>query len=270
VFCCYRGVPLSAVPDSLDQIAQEINMTLEARVGEMTRIARELHDTLLRGFHGLLLRFQCVDNLPPERPAEGKKGLAAAIDQAAQAIIEGRDAVQRLRFSTAESNDLAGAVSRLSTELAADETNSNRAAFHVVVEGRTRDLQPILRDEVYRMAGEALRNAFRHAQARRIEVEIRYDNRQFRLRVRDDGRGIGPKVLSQDERAGHYGLHGMRERAKLVGGKLDVWSGLESGTEIELTIPSSIAYATSPGTRLSWLSQKLSEKLSRKETQMKS
>ena len=95
----------------------------------------------------------------------------------------------------------------------------NPAVFHVAVEGTTRNLQPILRDEVYRIAGEALRNAFRHAEARRIEVEIRYDNRQFRLRVRDDGRGIDPKVLSQDGRAGHYGLHGMRERAKLVGGQ---------------------------------------------------
>ena len=88
----------------------------------------------------------------------------------------------------------------------------------------------------------------------------------FGLRVRDDGRGIDPKVLSQYGRASHYGLHGMRERTKLVGGKLDVWSDFDSGTEIELTIPSSIAYATSPGSRLSWLSQKLSEKLSRKGT----
>ena len=254
----------------LDQIAQEFNMTLEARVSERTRIARELHDTLLQSFHGLLLRFQSVDNLLPERPAEAKKRLASAIDQAAQAITEGRDAVQGLRSSTVESNDLARAISRLSVELAADETNPNPAVFHVAVEGTTRNLQPILRDEVYRIAGEALRNAFRHAEARRIEVEIRYDNRQFRLRVRDDGRGIDPKVLSQDGRAGHYGLHGMRERAKLVGGKLDVWSDFDSGTEIELIIPSSIAYATSPGSRLSWLSQKLSEKLSRKGTQMKS
>ena len=92
------------------------------------------------------------------------------------------------------------------------------------VEGTPRNLHPILRDEVYRIAGEALRNAFQHAQARQIEVEIRYDERQFRLRVRDDGKGIDPKVLNGDGRAGHFGLHGMRERAKLVGGQSD---GLE-------------------------------------------
>ena len=89
--------------------------------------------------------------------------------------------MQGLRSSTSESNDLARAVSRLSVELAADQTNPSPAVFHVVVEGTTRNLQPILWDEVYRIAGEALRNAFRHAEARRIEVEIRYDNRQFRL-----------------------------------------------------------------------------------------
>jgi signal transduction histidine kinase len=101
-----------------------------------------------------------------------------------------------------------------------------------------------LRDEVYRIAGEALRNAFRHAEARRIEVEIRYDERQFRLRVRDDGKGIDSKVLNDDERPGHYGMRGMRERAKLLDGKLTVWSEVETGTEVELSIPAANAYAT--------------------------
>ena len=124
--------------------------------------------------------------------------------------------------------------------------NQNGAEFHVEVEGTPRDLHPILRDEVYRIAGEALRNAFQHAQAQRIEVEIRYDERQLRLRVRDDGKGIDPKVLNEGGRAGHYGLQGMRERAKLMGGKLAVWSELDSGTEVELRIPASDAYERSP------------------------
>jgi len=88
-----------------------------------------------------------------------------------------------------------------------------------------------------------MRNAFRHANARRIEVEIHYDQRRLRLRVRDDGRGIDPKVLAEGKRAGHHGLPGMYERAKLVGGKLSVWSELDSGTEAELTVPASVAYA---------------------------
>src|SRR5262249_55872748 len=116
-------------------------------------------------------------------------------------------------------------------------------AFSVQVEGTPRDLAPILRDDVYRIAGEAIRNALRHANATRLEVEIRYDQRQLRLRIRDDGKGIDPKILDAGARAGHYGLPGMHERAKLVGGKLTVWSELGSGTETELSIPASIAYA---------------------------
>jgi len=235
---------------------KQFDMTLEARVGERTRIARELHDTLLQSFHGLLLRFQSVDNLLPEGPA--KQRLESAIDQAAQAITEGRDAVQGLRSSTVETNDLAVAIRAIGEELAADENNHSSAVFQVEVEGTSRDLHPILRDEVYRIAAEALRNAFRHAQARQIEVEIRYDERQFRVRVRDDGKGIDPAVLSRQDSEGHYGLPGMRERAKLIGARLDVWSEVDAGTEVELSLPASVAYATSP--RRSWLSEKFSGK----------
>ena len=96
---------------------------------------------------------------------------------------------------------------------------------------------PILRDEIYRIATEALRNAFHHAQATRIEVEIRYDDEQFQLRVRDDGKGIDPAVLCRQHVEGHYGLPGMRERATLIGGKLTVWSEVEAGTEVELRCP---------------------------------
>ena len=240
----------------IHQLKQEFQGRLEERVGERTRIARELHDTLLQSFHGLMLRFQTASNLLPERPAEAKQRLDSAIDQAAQAITEGRDAIQGLRSSTVETNDIALAVSALGEELAADETNHNSAVFRVEVEGTPRNLHPMLRDEVYRIAGEALRNAFRHAQARRIEVEIRYDERQLRLRVRDDGKGIDPKVLKEEGRAGHWGLHGMPERAKLVGGNLEVWSELDSGTELELSIPASIAYAASPAPRRFWFSGK--------------
>jgi signal transduction histidine kinase/ligand-binding sensor domain-containing protein len=250
----------------LRQLTHEHNMRLEARVNERTRIARDLHDTLLQSFHGLLLRFQTVSNLLPTRPAEAKETLDSAIDQAAEAITEGRDAVQGLRSSTVVTNDLALAINTLGEELAAGETNPNNAVFHVGVEGTTRDLHPILRDEVYRIAGEAMRNAFKHAQAQRIEVELRYDERQFRLRVRDDGKGIDAKLVNDHERPGHYGMRGMRERAKLLGGKLTVWSELDAGTELELRIPATNAYATPDGGKRSWLA----EKLAGKDTETKS
>jgi signal transduction histidine kinase len=250
----------------LQQLERQFGMQVEARVNERTRIARDLHDTLLQSFHGLMLRFQAATNLLPERPLEAKQRFESAIDQAAQAITEGRDAVQELRSSTVETNDLAMAISALGEELAADGTIADSALFRMAVEGTPRNLHPILRDEVYRIAGETLRNAFRHAQARQIEVEIHYDARQFRLRVRDDGKGIDPEILGEHPRPGHFGLHGMRERAKIVGGQLDVWSELDSGTEVELSIPASRAYETSPARRRSWLA----EKFSGKDTEMKS
>ena len=219
---------------------------LEERVRERTRIARELHDTLLQSFHGLLYRFQAASNLFSMRPDDAKQILDGAIDEAAQAIAEGRDAIQGLRSSPVETNDLDAAIKTLGEELAADQSNHSSAVFQAAVVGTPQELSPRLRDEVYSIAAEGLRNAFRHAGARQIEAEIRYDEPQFRLRVRDDGRGIDPKVLAEEGRAGHWGLHGMRERAKLVGGTLRVRSELGSGTEIELSIPASAAYAASP------------------------
>ena len=227
------------------QLHHDFALTLEARVGERTSIARDLHDTLLQSFHGLMLRFEIVSAVaagPPHR-GKGKTG-QKRLKQAAEAITEGRDAVQGLRASTVQTNDLARAMNTLGEELATDPANHGSPAFRVTVEGEPRDLHPILRDEIYRIAAEALRNAFHHAQARQIEVEIRYDNQQFRLRVRDDGKGIDPAVLSGQGREGHFGLPGMRERANAIGGKLVVWSELDAGTEVELRIPAGAAYAT--------------------------
>jgi signal transduction histidine kinase len=116
----------------------------------------------------------------------------------------------------------------------------------VRVEGKSRDLPPLVRDEVYQIACEAVRNAFCHAHAWRIEVEIRYDPLRFRLRVVDNGKGIDATVLSAGGRAGHHGLPGMNERAELAGGKLAVRSGRDSGTEVELSIPASVAYRKMP------------------------
>jgi signal transduction histidine kinase len=238
----------------LRQIAQAFNARLEERIGERTRIARDLHDTLLQNFQGLLLRFQTVLALCETRPAEAKEVLRSSIDQTAQAITEGREAVQGLRASTVERNDLAQAITTLGEQLAAEASGATSVGLHVEVEGTSRNLHPIVRDEIYQVAGEALRNAFRHAEAQQIEVEFRYDQRQFRLRVRDDGKGIEPALLTAEGRAGHFGLHGMRERAKLMGGKLTVWTAAESGTEIEFILPAARAYAASP--RRSWLAEK--------------
>jgi len=242
----------------LRQIAKGFNARLEERVAERTRIARDLHDTLLQSFQGLLLLFQTARELLRTRPAEAEKILESAIDQTAQAITEGRDAVQGLRASTVERSDLAQAITTFGQELAAEASRHTSVGLQVGVAGTPRTLHSIVRDEIYQIASEALRNAFRHAEAKQIEVELRYDERQLRLRIRDDGKGIDSNFLTAKGRVGHFGLHGMRERAKLMGGKLTVWSGPKSGAEVELSIPAARAYATSASTWRSWFAKKFS------------
>ncbi len=228
----------------LRQVARQLDVRFEERLAERTRIARELHDTLLQSFQGAVLRFRAVTYLLPDRPGEARTTLENAIDLARQAIVEGRDAVQGLRTSATAMNDIGVAIATLADTLAADESTPCRPVFQVNVEGSPRDLPPIVQDEVYRIGGEALRNAFRHACASRIEVELRYDQRCFRLRVRDDGKGM-VATAGGERHDGHYGLAGMHERTKLLGGTLLIWSQLGSGTEAELTIPASVAYARS-------------------------
>jgi signal transduction histidine kinase len=225
----------------------QVTLRFEERLSERTRIARELHDTLLQSFQALMLHFQAASDLLP--PGQAKEALEKALDRADQAIIEGRDAIQNLRSSTTVGSDLADAVTALGEELAvAPSGEKSPATFRVSIEGAPRDLDPILRDDVYRIAREALRNAFSHAQARKIEAEITYGQRLLRLRIRDDGKGIDPKLLDVG-RDGHWGLPGMRERAQQIGARLDMWSEVGAGTEMELRVPGYIAYGTSPGRR---------------------
>jgi len=241
------------------RLAYQLNLRFNARLDERTRIARDLHDTLLQSFQGVVFRFQAVRNMLPRRPEEAMQALDGALERTDQAIAEGRDAIQGLRASTMATNELPQAVKALGDEMASQDSASNSARFHVVVEGPPQDLHPILRDEVYAIARDAVRNAFRHAEARNIEAEIRYSGSLLQLRVRDDGNGIDPGVVAEG-RAGHYGVPGMRERAKRIGGKLDVWTGTGAGTEIELSIPGSIAYGTSPGRTVLGLFRKKAER----------
>jgi signal transduction histidine kinase/ligand-binding sensor domain-containing protein len=226
----------------LKQATARIRQRLGARLEERERIARELHDTLLQSFQGLLLRFQAASNLLPGRPDDAKKKLDLAIKQTSQAIVEGRDAVQGLRSSAAISSDLADAIRTLGDELAVSVAGAKPPDFEVIVEGEPRTLHPIVRDEVYRIAAEGLRNAFHHAESTQIEVEIRYDAIRLRLRMRDNGRGIEPRLLDDGGRAGHWGLQSMRERSSVIGGNFEIWSDVGSGTEIELTLPAAVAY----------------------------
>jgi signal transduction histidine kinase len=223
----------------------QVTMRFEERLAERTRIARELHDTLLQSFQALMLHFQVVNDLVP--PGKTKEALEKVLDRADQAIIEGREAIQNLRSSTTLTNELADALTALGEELAGTpDRKRGSPTFRVSVEGKARELHPILRDDIYRIAREALRNAFHHAQANKIEADITYGDNLLRLRIRDNGKGIDPKLLVAG-RDGHWGLPGMRERAEQIGAQLDIWSEAGAGTEIDLRIPGSVAYGRSSG-----------------------
>jgi signal transduction histidine kinase len=239
------------------QLAHEFDMKVEARVEERTRIARELHDTLLQSFNGLLLRIRTVHTLLSKRPDEARQILESAIDDAREALTEGRQAVQGLRSSAVDSQEFTQAIKTLTEELVNDPTGAGAAEMRLNIEGTARPLRPLIRDEIYRIASEALRNAFRHAGATRIEIQLGYDERSFELRVRDDGKGIDPQFLRDEGKPGHFGLHGMRERAERLGGKFTVWSAPASGTEVVLTVPGATAYGTDESTGPSWLARKV-------------
>lgn len=225
------------------RMAHDFNLRLDERVHERTRIARELHDTLLQSFQGLMLRFQGARELLPAHPEQAVDALDGALDRADLALTEGRDAIQDLRAATTVSHDLAQAIASLAEELTTDP-EQGAARFRVSVEGSPRELHPVVRDDIHRIACEALRNAYRHAQADQIEAEITYGARELLVRIRDDGRGIDAQHLKSG-RARHWGLTSMRERAQRIGAELSLWSEMGAGTEVELRVPDSVAYEPS-------------------------
>jgi len=216
---------------------------LEARVSERTRIARELHDTLLQSFQGAVFQFQAARKLLLRNADNAMEAVDEAIQAAEEGIREGRTAIGDLRPEPAAQRSLSELLDAKGRELAeAYKSNGHAPSYQVVVEGKQLDLSPMLQDEVYRISLEIVRNAFAHAVASHIEVEIRYDQDKLRLRVRDDGKGIDSKVLDAGGQSGHFGIPGMRERAQRIRARLDFWSEMGAGTEVELTVPASMAY----------------------------
>ena len=228
----------------LRRLTGRLQERLTTRLEERERIARELHDTLLQGFQGLMLRFQSVlKNIPKSEAAHGM--LESALDRADEVLVEGRRRVSDLREGTAVS-DLSQSLAAWGNELAVD----SGTRFSAVVAGTPFALDPAVGDDIRRIGLEALTNAFRHAHAETIEVEITYEKAKLRLTVRDDGCGMDEDIL-QRGRSGHWGLFCMRERAEKLGSTLTIWSHPGAGTEICVTIPSRIA-APRPRVGVRW------------------
>lgn len=219
----------------LRQVTARLQGRFQIRIAERERIARELHDTLLQGFQGLMLRFQTVaDRIPETGPLRGS--IDDALNRADALLIEGRRRVRELRG--AEGETFEQALADAAETIIADAP----IAFHFTREGRAADLAPLVSDEALRIAEEAIRNAVAHANPSAIEAVAVFGAAEFRLAVRDDGAGIPPEIAAAGVRPGHYGLIGMRERAERVGGTLTVSSREHGGTEIMLRVPGRMAY----------------------------
>lgn len=232
----------------MNQLTAQLNLRFEERLEERTRIAQEIHDTLLQGFLSASMQLGvATDGLPQGLPA--RQSLDRVLALMRQVIDEARNSVRGLRSSDPTLSDLPQAFSRIRNELTFDDD----IAFRVIVGGRARPLRPVLRDEVYRIGREALVNAMRHSRAKNIEIELDYTGKHLRVLVRDDGCGIVPEVLRRG-REGHWGLPGMRERTERIGGQLHLWSSASAGTEVELSVPSHVAFEPeSPGFFHRWL-----------------
>jgi ligand-binding sensor domain-containing protein/signal transduction histidine kinase len=230
------------------QLARLLGVRFEERLAERTRVAQDLHDTLLQGIYSASLHFDLANNRVPE-DSPAKPAIERGLDLLRQVSQEGRNALRSLRSRQRGSDGLEQALSLLSKEFDLPESID----FLVATEGQPRALRPLVRDEAYLIAREAVINAFRHAQASKIEVEVGYASRHLRVLVRDNGCGIDSQLLRVG-REGHWGLAGMRERAEKIGGKLTVLSGVDAGTEMELSVPGALAFQDGSANRLwAWL-----------------
>lgn len=211
---------------------------LAARVQERERIARDLHDTLLQGVYGLILRFEAIAR---RLPGTERAAMERVLTDADALLVEGRDRVTDLRLPPPDANQLEHTLEALGREL----SHTHGAAFALTVEGTPRPLAPALSASICLIAREAIFNAFQHAQAERIEVTLRFDDASFALFVRDDGVGVPDEVQDRGGRPGHWGLSGMRERAELAGIVYRLTSHVGVGTEVELRAVAAQAYAAS-------------------------
>lgn len=234
----------------LYQLTRRLNLRFEERLAERSRIAQELHDTLLQGFLSASMQVDlAADRLPSD--SQVKPLLEVALQRMRQVIDEGRNTVRGLRSSHTMSLDLEQAFARIQEELAPDPAKGKRVRFSVIIEGGQKPLHPLLRDEIYRIGREAVTNAFRHAKASQIDVEVKYSSSAFHLVVRDDGCGMD-KNIAKTAPVGHFGLSGMRERAHRIGGVLRIFSGASAGTEVQLSIPARVAFQQQPHAKPGW------------------
>ncbi|AIF48084.1 sensor histidine kinase [Dyella japonica] len=218
--------------------ADRVHLQLTERMNERERIAREIHDTLLQGVQGLLLRLQAL-MAGPNRSQAHDEALHAAIQQARNMVIEGRDKIIALRGEASRQNELVQSILAVGEDLASIHAPT---AFRMTTDGKPRLILASARDEIVDIVREAIRNAFLHARADHVDVQVDYQKRALHISIADDGSGIGDGILESAAKAGHWGVVGMRERAARLGATLTLRQRRPQGTEWQLRIPCRAAY----------------------------
>ena len=215
--------------------AQTLRLRFDERLKERTRLARDLHDTVLQTIQGSKMVADDAREYvnDPQRTGLALDRLSEWLDRAS---IEGRAALEALRSSSTEGNDLEAALRRV----ADDYMTGARMSVHVALVGHVREFHPIAGDEIYRIASEAIRNACAHSGARDLWIRIAYQ-RRFQLTISDNGEGFDQELL-RGGKVGHFGIAGMRERALFLGGNFSVVSSPATGTEVSIVISGSAIY----------------------------
>jgi hypothetical protein len=218
-------------------LIRQSRIILEQRQVEREAVARDLHDTFLQSVQGLILRFHTgTQQLAQDHPI--RQSFEEALGQSDRVMREGRGVLSRLHLSTTRPESLTEAFAAFGKEFCLLAP----VQFEVIVSGNSQKLNSVVQEELVKIGREALFNAFRHAQAIRIEVEVHFGVFELRVRIRDNGTGIDPAILREGSAVGHYGLPGMRERCSKIRSSLQVWSRPGAGTEIEVRVPAAIAY----------------------------
>ncbi|GFE82910.1 histidine kinase [Steroidobacter agaridevorans] len=230
----------------LRRAAQRLQEKLEARLSERERIARDLHDTLLQGVQGLIMKIHAAALQLPER-ASSRTTLEDALDAAQSVLVEGRDRVAALREHDRPIRDMANDIASIGERLAEDHA----IAFRPSVHGAARAIHPVVQEEVLLIVREALHNAFRHSNAQHVSTDVFFERDALRIRVSDNGHGISEEMLANG-RKGHFGLAGMRERARRIRSVFEITSRPGHGTHMTLRVRASVAYQ-SRGLKLPWL-----------------
>jgi len=227
----------------LRQATLRLKVRFDERLAERTRIARELHDTLLQTVQGS--KFVADDALEKyDDSVHVGRALERLSKWLGQATQEGRAALNSLRTSSTETKDLAAALRRATEECMTD--SSLAVKFSAI--GDPRNMHPIARDEIYRIGYEAIRNACEHASASELDIHLNYAD-DLTLQVNDNGSGIEPAIVAEGK-SGHFGLKGMRERAERIGSQLTLVSSPNAGISISLVVPGKVIYRNASISRL--------------------